>query len=193
MRSAMSVKYALLALLSESPRYGLQLRDGSEPARCCRWTWARCSRRCRSLSRNRLVESDDTGTDVPRRRIPGPPPRGKGSRVAAQHHQISASPLHDELAKKILMALWTDVHEVVQVHRRYLVERMRHGTKNDRDLGLVLNAKLVQDSVVQVAGHRRSPDGVGRQRASAPPTSFAGATRESRGGAGRITRERARQ
>ena len=58
------------------------------------------------------------------------------------------------------MALWTpgtDVHELVQVHRRYLVERMQQWTrikkdKADHDLGLALavDAKLVRlDSVVR--------------------------------------------
>ena len=165
MRSAMSVKYALLALLSESPRYGLQLRDEVEArtGEMLSLDVGQVLTTLPQLERDRLVESDDTGTDVPREKIPD---HRQGERELAgwlRKPPDLASPLHDELAKKILMALWTpctDVHEVVQVHRRYLVERMQQWTrikedKTDHDLGLALavHAKLVRlDSVVRWLG-----------------------------------------
>ena len=43
---------------------------------------------------------------------------------------------HDELATKIMVALrvpGTDVHEVVQAHRRYLVELMQQWTRIKQD------------------------------------------------------------
>ncbi len=162
MRAAMTVKHALLALLSEGPKYGLQLRDEVE-ARSGEMLALGVSQvftTLPQLERGRLVESDDAGADVPR----------KGFRITAEGERELAgwlrtppdlaSPLHDELAKKILIALWTpctDVHEVVQVHRRFLVERMQQWTriKNGRtghDLGLALavDAKLARlDSVVR--------------------------------------------
>jgi DNA-binding PadR family transcriptional regulator len=158
----MTVKYALLALLSEGPKYGLQLRDEVE-ARAGEMLSLDVSQvftTLPQLERDRLVESDDAGAAVSR----------KGFRITAEGEgELAgwlrtppdlASPLHDGLAKKILMALWvprTDVHEVVQVQRRYLVERMQQWTlvkkdKTDHDLGLALavDAKLVRlDSVVR--------------------------------------------
>ncbi len=162
MGGAMTVKHALLALLSEGPKCGHQLRDEVEArtGEMLPLDAGEVFTTLPRLERDRLVESDDAGADVPR----------KGFRITAEGERELAGwlrtppdlafPLHDELAKKILMALWapcTDVHDVVQVHRRYLVERMQQWTrikkgKTGRDLGLALavNAKLVRlDSVVR--------------------------------------------
>ena len=71
-----------------------------------------------------------------------------------------ASPPSDQMTAKVLAALrvpGTDVHEVVQVHRRYLMELMQQWTrikrdKADHDLGLALriDAELFRlDSVIR--------------------------------------------
>ena len=71
-----------------------------------------------------------------------------------------ASPPGDQMTAKVLAALrvpGTDVHEVVQVHRRYLMELMQQWTrikrdKADHDLGLALriDAELFRlDSVIR--------------------------------------------
>jgi DNA-binding PadR family transcriptional regulator len=162
MRSAMTVKHVLLALLSEGPKDGFQLRDEVEArtGEMLSLDVGQVLTTLPQLERDRLVESDDAGADVQR----------KGFRITAEGERElagwlrtppdMAASLHDELAKKILMALWapcTDVHEVVQVHRRYLVERMQQWTRTKKgqtghDLGLALavDAKLVRlDSVVR--------------------------------------------
>src|SRR6202035_538243 len=70
-----------------------------------------------------------------------------------------SSPPRDELVIKVLIALGlpgVDVHEVVQTHRRYLVELMQEWTRlkeysADRDLGfaLAVDAELFRlDSVI---------------------------------------------
>jgi DNA-binding PadR family transcriptional regulator len=72
----------------------------------------------------------------------------------------SACPPHDELAAKIMVALQvpgTDVHQLVQVHRRYVMERMQQWTRikerlANHDLGraLVVDGELARlDSVIR--------------------------------------------
>jgi hypothetical protein len=71
-----------------------------------------------------------------------------------------SSPPRDELVMKILVALrvpGTDVAEVIQVHRRYLVELMQQWTRikeneseSDMGLALVVDAELFRlDSVIR--------------------------------------------
>ena len=71
-----------------------------------------------------------------------------------------ASPPRDELVMKVLVALrvpGTDVHEVIQVHRRYLVQLMQQWTRikeaeaeSDLGLALVVNAELFRlDAVIR--------------------------------------------
>ena len=102
----MSVRHALLALLSEGPRYGLQLREEFEARTGEVW----------------------------------PPPR-------------------DELVMKVLVAIripGTDVHDLIQEHRRYLVQLMQEwmrikegGAEGDLSLALAVDAELFRlDSVV---------------------------------------------
>ena len=70
------------------------------------------------------------------------------------------SPPRDELVIKVLVALrlpGTDVHEVIQVHRRYLVELMQQWTRikeaeaeSDLSLALAVDAELFRlDSVIR--------------------------------------------
>jgi len=112
------------------------------------------------LERDGLVESDDT-TEV------GPQ---KGFRItAAGAEELTAwlrtppdlsAPPRDELVIKVLVALripGVDVHEVLQVHRRYLVELMQQWTRLKEDeadydltLALVVDAELFRlDSVIR--------------------------------------------
>ena len=70
----------------------------------------------------------------------------------AAHPAGLASPPRDELVMKVLVALrvpGTDVHEVIQVHRRYLMELMQQWTRikeaeaeYDLGLALVVDAEL---------------------------------------------------
>ena len=71
-----------------------------------------------------------------------------------------SSPPRDELVIKVLVALrvpGVDVHEVLQVHRRYLVELMQQWTRLKEDeadydlsLALVVDAELFRlDSVIR--------------------------------------------
>jgi len=158
----MSVKHALLALLSEGPKYGLQLREEFESGTGEVWPLnvGQVYTTLQRLERDGLVESDDT-TEV------GPQ---KGFRItAAGAEELTAwlrtppdlsSPPRDELVIKVLVALrvpGVDVHEVLQVHRRYLVELMQQWTRLKEDeadydlsLALVVDAELFRlDSVIR--------------------------------------------
>jgi DNA-binding PadR family transcriptional regulator len=158
----MSVRHALLALLSEGPKYGLQLREEFEARTGEVWPLnvGQVYTTLQRLERDGLVESDATEQDSPQ----------KGFRITAsgvgelarwlRTPPDLASPPRDELVIKVLVALrlpGTDVREVIQVHRRYLVELMQQWTRikdteaeSDMNLALVVDAELFRlDAVVR--------------------------------------------
>jgi DNA-binding PadR family transcriptional regulator len=158
----MSVRHALLALLSEGPKYGLQLREEFEARTGEVWPLnvGQVYTTLQRLERDGLVESDDTSEDGPQ----------KGFRITSEGEQELAGwlrtppdltlPPRDELVIKVLVALQVpgvDVHEVIQVHRRYLVELMQQWTRLKEDeagaglsLALAVDAELFRlDSVVR--------------------------------------------
>jgi DNA-binding PadR family transcriptional regulator len=149
----MSVRHALLALLSEGPKYGLQLRQEFVARTGEVWPLniGQVYTTLQRLERDGLVESD--GAEE------GPQ---KGFRITDEGEaELAAwlrtppdlsSPPRDELVIKILIALrlpGVDVHEVLQSHRRYLVQLMQEWTRlkeyaAERDLGfgLAVDAEL---------------------------------------------------
>jgi DNA-binding PadR family transcriptional regulator len=157
----MSIRHALLALLSEGPKYGLQLRQEFEERTGEVWPLnvGQVYTTLQRLERDGLVESDDT-EDGPQ----------KGFRITTDGQGELDSwlrtppdlslPPRDELVIKILVA-WrlpgVDVHEVIQVHRRYLVELMQQWTRLKEDeaqfdlsFALAVDAELFRlDSVVR--------------------------------------------
>jgi DNA-binding PadR family transcriptional regulator len=159
----MSVKHALLALLSEGPKYGLQLRQEFEARTGEVWPLnvGQVYTTLQRLERDGLVESDDSTDDE------GPQ---KGFRITTNgEHELGqwlrtppdlSEPPRDELVIKVLVALrvpGVDVHEVIQAHRRYLVELMQQWTRLKEDeaefdlsFALVVDAELYRlDSVVR--------------------------------------------
>ena len=158
----MSVRHALLALLAEGPKYGLQLREEFVERTGEVWPLnvGQVYTTLQRLERDGLVESDDTAD-------PGPQ---KGFRITEGGEQELAgwlrtppdlaAPPRDELVIKVLVAVripGVNVHDVIQVHRRYLVELMQQWTRlkeaeADSDLGLalVIDAELFRlDSVIR--------------------------------------------
>ena len=158
----MSVRHAMLALLCEGPKYGLQLREEFEARTGEVWPLnvGQVYTTLQRLERDGLVESDGAGEDGPQ----------KGFRItAAGEDELSgwlrtppdlSAPPRDELVMKVLVALrvpGTDVREVIQVHRRYLVELMQQWTRlkedeaeSDLGLALVVDAELFRlDSVIR--------------------------------------------
>jgi DNA-binding PadR family transcriptional regulator len=163
----MSVRHALLALLSEGPKYGLQLREEFEARTGEVWPLnvGQVYTTLQRLERDGLVESEGDGQDGPQKDGPQ-----KGFRItAAGTEELTgwlrtppdmSSPPRDELVMKVLVAMrvpGTDVAEVIQVHRRYLVELMQQWTRikegeseSDIGLALVVDAELFRlDSVIR--------------------------------------------
>jgi DNA-binding PadR family transcriptional regulator len=189
----MSVRHALLALLSEGPKYGLQLRQEFEARTGEVWPLnvGQVYTTLQRLERDGLIESDDAAEDGPQ----------KGFRITADGAEELgewlrtppdlSSPPRDELVIKVLVALrvpGVDVHEVVQVHRRYLVELMQQWTRlkedeAESDLGfaLVVDAELFRlDSVIRWLD---SADGrIKRISSDAPKTAAAPLPRRRRVG-----------
>ena len=158
----MSVRHALLGLLSEGPKYGHQLRQDFEHRTGDVWPLnvGQVYTTLQRLERDGMVESDDEATEGPQ----------KVFRITdAGEEELAAwlrtppeltPPPRDELVIKILVALAVpevDVHEVIQVHRRYLVELMQQWTRLKEDeadfdlaLALVVDAELGRlDSVIR--------------------------------------------
>src|ERR1700733_14040117 len=161
-RDAMSVRHALLALLSEGPKYGLQLREEFEVRTGEVWPLnvGQVYTTLQRLERDGLVESDAAEQDGPQ----------KGFQITAAGQQELtgwlrtppdlASPPRDELVMKVLVALRVpgiNVHDVIQVHRRYLVELMQQWTRikeaeaeSHLGLALVVDAELFRlDAVIR--------------------------------------------
>src|SRR2546423_3200297 len=144
----MSVRHALLALLSEGPKYGLQLRQEFEARTGEVWPLnvGQVYTTLQRLERDGLVESDDPADEGPQKnfRIT----RDGADELAGwlRTPPDLSSPPRDELVIKVLVAVrlpGVDVHEVIQTHRRYLVELMQQWTRlkeeeADLDLGLAL-------------------------------------------------------
>jgi len=158
----MSVRHALLALLSEGPKYGLQLREEFEARTGEVWPLnvGQVYTTLQRLERDGLVESDGTTNEGPQ----------KGFRITADGaRELGAwlrtppdlsSPPRDELVMKVLVALrvpGVNVHDVIQAHRRYLVELMQQWTRLKEDeagfdlgLALIVDAELFRlDSVIR--------------------------------------------
>ena len=158
----MSVRHALLALLSEGPKYGLQLREEFEARTGEVWPLnvGQVYTTLQRLERDDLVESDDAETDGPQKRFHI---TEAGQAELAQWLRTPpdmSAPPRDELVMKILVALrvpGTDVREVIQAHRRYLVQLMQQWTRikeeeaeHDLSLALVVDAELFRlDSVIR--------------------------------------------
>jgi DNA-binding PadR family transcriptional regulator len=156
----MSVRHALLALLSDGPKYGMQLRDEYEGATGDVWPLnvGQVYTTLQRLERDGLVESDDAGADE----------RQKDFRITAQGETElgkwlqtppgPTSPPRDELVTKVLVALrvpGVDVHDVIQVHRRQALELMQQWTRfkedeTDFDLpfALVVDAEVTRLAAV---------------------------------------------
>ena len=157
----MSVRHALLALLSEGPKYGLQLREEFEARTGEVWPLnvGQVYTTLQRLERDGLVESDGDD-DGPQKAFQI---TGSGSAELAVWLRTPpdlSSPPRDELVMKVLVAVrlpGTDVHAVIQAHRRYLVQLMQRWTRikdsdaeDDLSLALAVDAELFRlDSVVR--------------------------------------------
>jgi DNA-binding PadR family transcriptional regulator len=158
----MSVRHALLALLSEGPKYGLQLREEFEASTGEVWPLnvGQVYTTLQRLERDGLVESDGSSGEGPQK---GFQITEEGQRELSQWLRTPpdlSSPPRDELVMKILVAIRlpeTDVADLIQSHRRYLVQLMQQWTRikeseaeHDLSLALAVDAELFRlDSVIR--------------------------------------------
>ncbi len=158
----MSVKYALLGLLAEQPKYGHQLRQEFEEKTSDVWPLnvGQVYTTLQRLERDGLVESDEVDSEGPQKRFRI---TVAGERELADWLMTPLDltvPPRDELVIKVLVALdipGVDVRNVLQIHRRYVVELMQQWTRLKDDegqydfrLALVVDAELFRlDSVIR--------------------------------------------
>jgi DNA-binding PadR family transcriptional regulator len=150
-----SVPHALLALLSEKPKYGQRLQNEFEARTGEVWPLnvGQVYTTLQRLERDGLVEADgdgDRSEKQKRYRI-----TTTGARELADWLRTPPDlvpPPRDELVIKVLVALQVpgvDVHELLQVHRRHVIEVMQRYTRikaeaaeDDVPLALVADAEL---------------------------------------------------
>jgi DNA-binding PadR family transcriptional regulator len=159
----MSVRHALLAFLSEGPKYGLQLRQEFEASTGEVWPLnvGQVYTTLQRLERDELIESDEGGKEAgPQNvfRITGAGRKELDTWLSTPPDMTE--PPRNELVIKVLAALRVpdvSVQDVIQVHRRYLVELMQQWTRLKEDeadfdltFALVSDAELFRlDSVVR--------------------------------------------
>jgi DNA-binding PadR family transcriptional regulator len=157
----MSVPHALLALLSEGPKYGLRLQNEFESRTGEVWPLnvGQVYTTLQRLERDGLVEADVEGERSQKRyRI-----TADGAEELAGWLRTPpelSPPPRDELVIKVLVALQIpgiDIGEILQVHRRQAVEVMQRYTRikaeaaqGDVPLALVADAELFRlESIVR--------------------------------------------
>jgi DNA-binding PadR family transcriptional regulator len=149
-----SVRHALLALLGEGPKFGLQLRQEFEARTGEVWPLnvGQVYTTLQRLERDGLVESDDAEGEGLQNVFKLTAAGGRELTEWLQTPPSTLPPPRDELVIKVLVAVrvpGVDVHELLQVHRRHLVEAMQRYThlkaaapEHDVALALVADAEL---------------------------------------------------
>ena len=148
----MSVRHALLALLSEGPKYGLQLRQDFEARTGEVWPLnvGQVYTTLQRLERDGFVSSD--GSDGPQNVFSITAEGTEELTTWLRTPPEVVPPPRDELVIKVLVATrvpGVDVPELLQIHRRRLVEAMQDYTHlksemaaDDVELGLVVDSEL---------------------------------------------------
>lgn len=158
----MSVRHALLALLSEGPKYGLQLRHEFEEGTGEVWPLnvGQVYTTLQRLERDGFIESDDEEEAGAQKSFRLTAAGAAELDAWLRTPPDSSSPPRDELVIKVLVAIrvpGVDVGDVIQAHRRRVVEAMQEWTRVKRDAGpndlsltLVVDAELFRlDSVIR--------------------------------------------
>jgi len=150
----MSIRHALLALLSEGPKYGLQLRQEFEARTGEVWPLnvGQVYTTLQRLERDGLVTSDGDESEGPQKGYRITSSGGRELTDWLRTPPDTMAPPRDELVIKVLVALrvpGVDIHDLLQVHRRHLIEVMQRYTRlkaeapeDDVGLALVADAEL---------------------------------------------------
>jgi DNA-binding PadR family transcriptional regulator len=149
----MSVPHALLALLREGPKYGLQLQNEFESRTGEVWPLniGQVYTTLQRLERDGLAEATGEGERSQKRyRITSAGAQELSDWLRTPPELVP--PPRDELVIKVLVALQVpgiDIHELLQVHRRHVIEVMQRYTRikaaaaeDDVPLAVVADAEL---------------------------------------------------
>ena len=150
----MSVPHALLALLSGGPKYGLRLQNEFESRTGEVWPLnvGQVYTTLQRLERDGLVETDESEAERSQKRYRITPDGERELTDWLHTPPDLVPPPRDELVIKVLVALQipdADVHEILQDHRRHVVEVMQRYTRikaaadeGDVAVALVADAEL---------------------------------------------------
>ena len=158
----MSVRHALLALLTEGPKYGLRLQQEFEARTGEVWPLnvGQVYITLQRLERDGLVESDAEGGAGPQKRFAITQAGGTELDGWLRTPAGDIPPPRDELVIKVLISLrvpGADVHDIVQAHRRHMIELMQRyshlklaAAEDDVGLALIADAELFRlDGIVR--------------------------------------------
>jgi DNA-binding PadR family transcriptional regulator len=176
-----SVRHALLALLRQGPKYGLQLRLEFEERTGEVWPLnvGQVYTTLQRLERDGLVVADaEDGEQGPQRTFRLTDAGSEELERWLRTPPDMAAPPRDELVIKVLVALQlpeVDTAALVQVHRRQLVELMQQYTRLKEDAGehelallLVADSEIYRlDSLIRWLD---SVDGRLKRRPPSPPS-----------------------
>ena len=181
----MSVRHALLALLSEGPKYGLQLGQEFEARTGDVWplNMGQVYTTLQRLERDGLVESEDPESEGPQKGYRLTAAGGRELDVWLRTPPDTWEPPRDELVIKVLVALrvpGVDVHYVIQTHRRHVVEAMQRYTRlkadtPDADVALAI---VVDAQIFRLEAIVRWLDAADTRLAGRPATASATASTE---------------
>ncbi len=149
----MSLRHALLALLSEGPSYGLKLRQDFEARTGEVWpvNGGQVYSTLQRLERDGLIVSDDSEAAGAQRRFRLTESGGEELAQWLETPADASPPPRDDLVIKVMVALGVpgvDTRRVLQVHRRHLVEVMREYARvkeawpDDTNLAMVADAEV---------------------------------------------------
>ncbi|MDY7089814.1 MAG: PadR family transcriptional regulator [Actinomycetota bacterium] len=150
----MTIRHALLALLSEGPKYGLQLRQEFEARTGEVWPLnvGQVYTTLQRLERDGLVEVEGSGDESPQN-VYAITASGSGELSEwLRTPPDVVPPPRDELVIKVLVAMrvpGVDLPALLQVHRRQLVQAMQEYTRlkgeiaeDEVELALIVDAEL---------------------------------------------------
>lgn len=148
----MSIRHALLALLSDGPSYGWKLRQDFEARTGDVWPVnGQVYTTLQRLERDGLIESDESETVGAQRRFQlTSDGRDELTRWLQTPPDVGV-PQREELVIKVMVALGledVDSRALLQVHRRHLVEAMREYSRvkdtspGDVNLAMVADAEV---------------------------------------------------
>jgi DNA-binding PadR family transcriptional regulator len=150
----MSVPHALLALLSEGPKYGLRLQNEFQSRTGEVWPLnvGQVYTTLQRLQRDGLVEANDGEGERSRKRYRITSTGERELTAWLRTPPDLVPPPRDELVIKVLVALQVpgiDIREILQAHRRHVIEVMQRYTKvkaaageDDMAVALVADAEL---------------------------------------------------